>query len=312
MERRTIRIGTRASDLARWQANHVRSSLEAHFPNHRFEQVLISTTGDRLREAPLPTFGAVGVFTKEIESALLGDEIDLAVHSLKDLPTTRTEGLEIGAVLEREDPRDAFLSRSVRSFSELPRGARVATSSLRRQAQLLHGRPDLEIVAVRGNVPTRVRKLDEGQFDGIILACAGLVRIGLSARITETFGTDFMLPAPGQGAIAVETRKGDPFIGEIVRAIHDEATARCVSSERAVLRTLRGGCHVPVGALGTISEGSLTLDALVASPDGRRYVRRSITGSAEQPESLGVRLGEELIEAGARTIIEDLRWAEER
>lgn len=306
MRRRMIRIGTRASALARWQASFVQAQLEARFPEYRFQQVLISTTGDRVREAPLPAFGGTGVFTKEIENALCAEEIDVAVHSLKDLPTTLSGGLVVGAILERENPRDAFLSGSARSFSELPNGAKVATSSLRRQAQLLHARPDLQIVAVRGNVPTRLRKLEENQFDGMILACAGLVRLGMADQITETLPTEIMLPAPGQGAIAVEIPGNEPAIADLVRAIHHEATARCVTAERAVLRTLMGGCHVPVASLGTIRDGVLALDALVASPDGKRYIRRSMQGPEEAAESLGVGLAKGLIEAGAQTIIESM------
>lgn len=304
MAGRTIRIGTRASDLARWQADFVQRQLETRFPDAKFEQVLIITTGDRVREAPLPTFGGTGVFTKEIENALLSDEIDLAVHSLKDLPTSFADGLMIGAILEREDPRDALLSRSGQPLAELSEGATVATSSLRRQAQLLHARPDLEIVPVRGNVPTRVRKLDDGQFDALVLARAGLVRLGMADRITETLSTATMLPAPGQGAMAVEVRSEDGSIREMVRALHHDDTARCASAERAMLRALHGGCHVPVGALATMNDSLLTLEAVVASPDGKRYIRRRSAGSTGHPELLGVRLAEDLLRDGAREIMD--------
>ena len=222
MAGRLIRIGTRASQLARWQADHVQSLLAAAYPEAGLEQVLISTIGDRETGVPLASFGGVGVFTKEIEAALLDGRIDVAVHSLKDLPTAQPDGLALGAILEREDPRDAFVARGVKRLDDLPTGARVATSSVRRRAQLLHRRPDLEIVSIRGNVPTRLRKLDGEELDAVILATAGLKRLGLDGAITEKLSPETMLPAPGQGAVAVELRAdGDDELARMVAdALH--------------------------------------------------------------------------------------------
>jgi len=304
MANRTIRIATRGSRLARWQADLVERLLRERYPGNAIEQVIIRTTGDQDQRAPLGSFGGVGVFTREIETALLAGAADLAVHSLKDLPSAQPTGLVIGAVLPREDPRDALVARTARSFAALPHGARVATSSVRRRAQLLHARPDLAVVGIRGNVPTRVRKLAEENLDGVILARAGLVRLGLADVIAEVLSPELMLPAPGQGAIAVEIRDGDEEIAAMVRSFHDEVTGRCVAAERAVMRAFGGGCHVPLGALATAADGVLRIDAVVASPDGAVLVRRSAVGPPDRAESLGERLARELVDAGGRGIVD--------
>jgi len=306
MTDRVIRIGTRGSRLARWQADAVHRLLAKSHPGRRFELVLVSTAGDRDTGRPLSSFGGVGVFVKEIENALLGGRIDLAVHSLKDLPSAQPDGLRIGAVLPREDPRDAFVARAVRALEGLPQGARVGTSSVRRRAQLLHLRPDVQVVPIRGNVPTRVRKLEEEKLDGVILARAGLVRLGMGDAITEALSPTIMLPAPGQGAIAVEIRAEDGEVAEMLRPLHDERTARCVAAERAVMRGVGGGCHAPVGALATVEDARLALEAVVASPDGRMLVRRSASGAADEADSLGLALARELLEHGGEDILHAL------
>lgn len=307
MAGRLIRIGTRASQLARWQADHVQSLLAAAYPEAGLEQVLISTIGDRETRVPLASFGGVGVFTKEIEAALLDGRIDVAVHSLKDLPTVQPDGLSLGAILEREDPRDAFVARGVKRLDDLPTGARVATSSVRRRAQLLHRRPDLEIVSIRGNVPTRLRKLEEEELDAVILATAGLKRLGLDGAITEKLSPETMLPAPGQGAVAVELRAdGDDELALVVAdALHHAPTAAQVIAERAVMHEFGGGCHTPIGAFAEVNGGDLRLEAVVASPDGRRLERRAGSGIVDSAEDLGVTVARALIDAGGREFVEE-------
>ena len=301
---RTIRIGTRGSALARWQADTVQRLLTDAYPEFAFEQVIISTTGDRETAPSLSSFGGVGVFAREIESALLDDRIDIAVHSLKDLPSRQPEGLAIGAVLEREDPRDAFCSRTISSFREIPKCGTVATSSVRRRAQILHLRPDLNIVSIRGNVPTRLQKLVDEKLDGVILATAGLVRLGLSDAITEILESEIMLPAPGQGAVVVELRVADDRIAAMLHAsVHHEETAIRVNAERAVMRTFGGGCHVPLGALAMIEGDVIRVDAMVAAPDGSRILRESAVGSVNEAEQLGASLGRKLVEQGGLTLV---------
>ena len=305
MTNRTIRIGTRASLLARWQADHVQRLLQEAYPDVRWEQVLISTTGDRDKTAPLAGLGGVGVFTKEIEDALREGRVDMAVHSLKDLPSAQPEGLRIGAVLPREDPRDALVAVGGMQLDELPEGARVATSSVRRRAQLLHVRPDLAVAPIRGNVPTRLRKLVAEELDAIVLARAGLVRLGRENSISEVLPASVMMPAPGQGAIAVEIRSGDD-VAEIVHMLHDEPTAQCVTAERALMRALGTGCNMPLGALATRRNGELHLSAVVASQDGRTLMRREAVGLPEAAEALGELMARELVEAGARAVLNAL------
>lgn len=305
---RPIRIGTRGSKLALWQANSVIGLLRGKFPGREFQKVIISTTGDREATPPLYSFGGVGVFTKEIEAALTEDRIDLAVHSLKDLPTTQPDGLKVCAVMRRDDPRDAFVGRVARSLSDLPEGARIGTSSVRRRAQLLFRRPDLRIDPIRGNVPTRLRKLNdpEENLDAVILAAAGLIRLGYADLDEERLPYDIMVPAPGQGAVAVESRSSDEESIEMaLLAVHDEQTFRCVSAERALLRRFGGGCHVPLGALAGIDGDELTLRAVVAAPDGSTMLSRVYSCPADRGVELGERIATELIDEGGHALLSD-------
>jgi hydroxymethylbilane synthase len=306
----SIRIGTRGSDLARWQANHVAGLIAAAHPGTPVEIRVITTTGDRILDVPLAEIGGKGLFTKEIEDALAAGEIDLAVHSLKDLPTDLPSGLALGAVLARHDPLDALIARPGVSFGLLRSGARVGTSSLRRRAQLLHVRPDLEVVDLRGNVPTRLRRVVDGDFDAVILARAGVERLGFGDHIQEIMPPEVLLPAPGQGALGIEVRAENGRIASLLRSIEDSPARRATDAERAFLAALGGGCQVPVGALARADEaapGVLVLDGLVAAPDGRTLLRGRRTGTAEAPDLLGRELAEELIQRGAREILDTVR-----
>lgn len=301
-----VTIGSRGSKLALWQANWAKDQLLATFPHLQVEIQVISTQGDRQAEVPLAQMGGKEVWTKEIEHALLNHEIDLAVHSLKDLPTQLPEGLILGAVSKREDVRDAFVSRSGCSFEELKDGARVATSSLRRQAQLLHVRPDLRIESVRGNVDTRLRKLETESFDALILAAAGLIRLGFGDRITEFLDPEICVPAPGQAALGIETRAGDDRIAEFIQALNDPHGFRDVTAERSLLRTLEGGCRVPIGALATNNNGVFGLTGVVATPDGKRVIRETDSGDPDKPVELGQAVAKKLRSKGADEILSNL------
>lgn len=291
-------IASRGSQLALWQARWVEGQLTARGHQCRIE--IIKTTGDKITDVPLAKVGTKGLFTKEIEEALLDGRADLAVHSLKDLPTELPEGLVIAAVPEREDPRDAVVGKRL---DELPRGARVGTSSLRRSAQLRKLRPDLLIESVRGNVDTRLRKLDEGQYDSILLAAAGLKRLGWGARIAEILPADAMCSAVGQGALAIETRAAGPGF-DAVRVLDHAATHAAVAAERGVLAALGGGCQVPIGAHATVEGRRVRLLGVVVSPDGTELVRAQAEGAVEEAEALGRRLGAELLAKGAQRILE--------
>ncbi|MCG6926266.1 MAG: hydroxymethylbilane synthase [Acidobacteria bacterium] len=293
-----IRIGTRGSLLARWQADHVQGRLEAL--GHEVSQVIITTTGDRLLDRRLEAVGGKGAFLKEIEEAMQAGEIDLAVHSLKDVPTVTPEGLELVAMLERADPRDALVSKGP-GLDELPRGARVGTTSLRRQAQLGAARPDLEVADLRGNVDTRLRRLREGKFDAILLAMAGLVRLGRADEVTEALDPGAFVPAPGQGTIALECRGDDQAVREAVAPLHHEPTARAVAAERAFLATLGGGCNVPLGAHATAREEGLDLVGFVARVDGSTLLRGERSGDA--PVELGRALARDLLDRGAGDLL---------
>lgn len=304
---RKIVIGSRGSQLALWQTEHVRDRLAARFPDVEFVVEIIHTTGDKILDVALSKIGDKGLFTKEIERALLDRAIDLAVHSLKDLPTKIEAGLAIGAVSEREDVRDAFVGKSGVGLFELPRGATVATGSLRRRCQIAARRPDLKLVEMRGNLNTRMRKLDESDhIAGLVLASAGLVRLGWETRITERIDTDALLPAVGQGALAVEIREDDPDVAGMVRALHDESTWICVRAERALLRRLEGGCQIPIGAHAEVEGDRLHLDALVGSLDGTRIVRGQLSSSLDDPEAVGVELAESLLSRGADVILAEI------
>ena len=301
-----LRIGTRGSALALWQANHVKARLsELHGLDA--EIVRIKTAGDRLQNASLTAIGAEagskGVFIKEIEDALLEGTVDIAVHSMKDVPTETPDGLIFSAIPKREDPRDCLISRGGISLKDLPKGARVGTSSLRRQAQLRHARPDLALMDVRGNVDTRLRKLDDGEFDAIVLALAGVTRLGLSNRATQIFDDDVMLPAVGQGALGIETRASDTEATRLASSLDDAETRACVLAERALLRELQGGCQVPLGARAMLRGDELRLTAAVFSSDGAQHVRRDASGASKGAEEIGKRLGRTLLDAGADRIL---------
>ena len=293
-----IRIGTRGSLLARWQAEHVQGRLEAL--GHEVALVIITTTGDRLLDRRLEAVGGKGAFLKEIEEAMQAGEIDLAVHSLKDVPTVTPEGLELVAMLERADPRDALLSAGP-GLDELPRGARVGTTSLRRQAQLGAARPDLVVADLRGNVDTRLRRLREGKFDAILLAMAGLVRLGRADEVTQALDPRVFVPAPGQGTIALECRAEDGAVREAVAPLHHEPTARAVTAERAFLATLGGGCNVPLGAHATPRGEGLDLVGFVARVDGSAMLRGERQG--DDPVELGPALARDLLDRGAGDLL---------
>jgi hydroxymethylbilane synthase len=293
-----LTIGSRGSQLALWQANHIRSRLEAL--GERCEIQIIKTTGDRITDVPLAKVGAKGLFTKEIEDAMLERRVDLAVHSLKDLPTELPQGLTLAAIPAREDPHDALVGHRL---DELPRGARVGTSSLRRMAQLRAARPDLVIESVRGNVDTRLRKLVEGQYDAIVLAAAGLRRLGWDHRIAESLPFHVMCPAVGQGALAVETRDDGGKVAAACARLDDPDTRAAVTAERAVLAELGGGCQVPIGAHAVVNRDLLRVIAMVGMPDGSRILRRDATGPAADARAIGGALGRELLDAGARDIL---------
>ncbi len=307
-----LRVGTRASALALWQTEHVRARL--HAAGYRTERVEIRTTGDMVQDVPLARIGSRALFTRQIDDAMLDGRIDLAVHSLKDLPTVLPEGIALAAVAEREDPRDALVGRGPLGWDDLPRGGIVATSSLRRRAQLLHLRPDLEVRDVRGNVDTRLRKLDaSSEWSAILLAVAGLVRLGLDQRIGERLSPELILPAPGQGALAVTARRDDAAAATAAaRAVHHAETSRAVAAERAFLRTLEGGCQVPIGAHATLAGETVRVHGRVVSLKGVRAVEAVETGLARdenEADALGVRLAERLRADGADVVLAEARAA---
>jgi hydroxymethylbilane synthase len=298
-----LRIGTRGSPLALWQANHVADRLRPLAAPRPVELVLIRTTGDRVQDRPLAQIGGDGLFTKEIQQALLAATADVAVHSLKDLPTLPVEGLVLAAVPSRGPTGDAFVSRRHRTFESMPSGAVVGTSSLRRRAQLLHRRPDLGLVEMRGNVETRLRKLDEQGLDALVLAQAGLERLGLGAAITEMLDPAWMLPAVGQGALGLECRVDDQETLGLLRALDDVPSRQAVLAERALLRALGGGCLVPIGAAGLVEGDALSLRGAVLSPDGQGRVAGQAEGPAAEAEALGRRLAEDLLARGAGALL---------
>jgi hydroxymethylbilane synthase len=297
-----LRIGTRGSPLALWQANHIRDRLQREFRLDA-EIILIKTTGDKITHSTVGQIGLKGVFIKELEDALLESRVDLAVHSMKDVPTEIPRGLAFPAITRREDPRDCLVSRGGKKLAELPANARIGTSSLRRQAQLRHLRPDLELHDLRGNVDTRLRKLEEGLCDAIVVAKAGLDRLGASAKITEIFGAEAMLPAVGQGALGIEARAEDAELLRALAGLDDAMTRAGVTAERSLLAELEGGCQVPLGAWGRAEGGELVLEACVLSLDGGDSLRQRASGSPQGAEKLGRELGRKLIEAGADRIL---------
>lgn len=297
-----IRIGTRGSALALAQSTWVKAQLMQNQPSLVVELRIIKTSGDRLIDTPIQALGGKGVFTKEIEEALLQNEIDLAVHSMKDLPPRLPVGLVIAAVPKREDARDVLVTRENRVFADLPSGTTIGTSSLRRQAQLLHKRHDLSMLAIRGNVDTRLRKLDERQVDALVMAAAGLKRIGRADRIGEYLTDDVCVSAVAQGALGIEARE-ESLVCEQLRFLHDPATCSEVAAERALLERLGGNCYVPIGARGRLAGSEIKLTAIVASPDGSRLCRSEISGHADAAAELGRRLAEELLEQGAAELL---------
>lgn len=298
-----LRIATRSSALAMWQAEWVKSQLASLHPGLGVDLLPIKTRGDKILDLPLARVGGKGLFVKELEEAILAGEADIAVHSLKDIPSEFPPGLGLGPILEREDPRDAFLSMTCSRVADLPVGARVGSSSLRRQSQLLHRRPDLQIIPLRGNVNTRIAKLEAGQFDAIILAAAGVKRLGLTQRVMAYLEPHEMLPAVGQGAVALEWRLHDPRIVELVAPLDHSPTRIRVLGERAFLARLEGGCQVPLAAHGVLAGDELTLHGLVADPAGHTILQHTVVGLAGEAEILGRQLAEILLTMGAATIL---------
>ena len=301
-----LRIGTRGSQLALYQANWVKEKLVQAYPHLKVTLIKIKTTGDKIQDAPLAKIGGKGLFVKEIEEALMQRGIDLAVHSIKDVPTELPEGLHLSAITKREDPRDVFISKDGTLLKNLPQSAKIGTSSLRRQAQLLYFRSDFEMVPLRGNLDTRLKKLKTMNLDGIVLAYAGVKRLGLEEKITEILSTEISLPAAGQGALGIETRMDDEEVEEKIRFLNDPSSAIAILSERAFLRKLGGGCQVPIAAFGQIVGSTLQIDGMVATTDGKKLIRHSLEDTPEEAESLGIRLATMLLERGARKILEEI------
>lgn len=298
-----LRIATRGSKLALWQANHIADQLRPVARPRPVELVIVQTRGDLVQDVPLAAIGGEGVFTKEVQRAVISGEADLAVHSLKDLPTMPADGLTLGAVPPRAPSGDALISRRVARFDDLPHGARVATGSTRRRAQLLHRRPDLHLLEIRGNVDTRLRKLDENELDAIILAEAGLLRLGLEDRIAEVLSVEWMLPAVGQGALGLECREDDTVTLGLLEVLDDYPTRQATRAERAFLHALGGGCQLPIAAHTGYADGRLTLRGAVVSPDGSRRLVATGERSADHAAALGTELASELLALGARELL---------
>jgi hydroxymethylbilane synthase len=305
-----IKIGTRGSKLALWQATWVKSVLEKHHPELTVDIVVIKTKGDKILDVPLAKIGGKGLFVKEIEDALLRGDIDIAVHSMKDMPADLPEGLCIGPIPEREVPGDVLIAaRGRRGLADLKPGQRIGTSSLRRAAQILHARPDLKIVPLRGNLGTRLKKLEEGQMDAIVLAAAGVKRLGLAHRITEYLDPSVMLPAVGQGALCIELRKNDGDTGQAIDHLDHGPTRTAVLGERAFLNRLEGGCQVPIAALGEVLKDQFTLTGLVADVDGGIVIKETLAGPAHECKAIGTALADSLADRGARDILNKLKDA---
>ena len=306
MIEKTLKIATRQSPLALWQANYVKDRLQQLYPDLTIELVPMVTKGDVILDSPLAKIGGKGLFVKELENALLTQEADIAVHSMKDVPMQFPEGLGLAVICQREDPRDAFVSHSYRTFAELPQGAVVGTSSLRRQCQLKALRPDLDIRSLRGNVGTRLSKLDNGDYDAIILASAGLIRLGLADRIASFIDVEQSLPAAGQGAVGIECRTDDVQVHTLLAPLADAETTYCVRAERAMNNHLQGGCQVPIGGYAVLQQGQLYLRALVGDIDGSRIIRAEGKNAVENAEVLGVQIAEQLLAQGADKILQTI------
>ena len=301
-----IVIGTRGSKLALWQADYIEQRLREEYPGLSVTQKRVTTKGDRILDVPLAKIGGKGLFTKELEEEMLSGGIDLAVHSLKDMPAKVPDGLVIAAVTKRLDPGDALVSNRFSSFEELPKGARVGTSSLRRRAQILCARPDLTMLDLRGNVNTRLRKLDEGEYDAIVLAVAGLKRLGFADRIRQVLPREMVLPAVGQGALAIETREDDRETRDMLAFLRDDDTICCTEAERSFLARVEGGCQVPVGVYATAEGDGLNVEAVIASLDGQRFYRGDVNGTRRDAAKLGENLAEKLLDEGGAEILKEL------
>ncbi|WP_218953483.1 hydroxymethylbilane synthase [Acinetobacter sp. YH01005] len=301
-----LKIATRQSPLALWQAEHIRARLEALHANLKVELVTFVTQGDKILDTPLAKIGGKGLFVKELEAALLDGRADLAVHSMKDVPMALPEGLSLAVICEREDPLDAFVSNTYNSFDELPQGAKVGTSSMRRKCQILKQRPDLEIIDLRGNVGTRLSKLDAGNYDAIILASAGLKRLGLAELIRHTLEPVVSLPAVGQGALGLECRSQDQAVLDLILPLMHAETNACVRAERAFNAYLEGGCQVPIAGYATLENGQIHLEGRVGSVDGQTLLKAQQVGLPEQAEQLGVKLAQDLLAQGAGEILKAL------
>ena len=304
--KKQLKLGTRGSQLALWQANWIKAEIEKKYPEYQVELIKIKTTGDKILDVPLAKVGGKGLFVKEIEEALLDERIDIAVHSMKDVPTDFPKGLHLAAITQREDPRDVVISRGGKKLKDFPYGAKIGTSSLRRQAQLLHVRPDFEIVQLRGNLDTRMRKLNELGLECIILAGAGVKRLGWSDRITEYLSPEISLPAIGQGALGIETRIEDRGINNLVAFFDHPPASISVRAERALLKRLEGGCQVPIAAHGEVKSDRLNLIGLVASTDGKKIIKDSVSGQTDKAEILGIKLAEKLLKMGAWDILKEV------
>ena len=303
---KTLKIATRQSPLALWQAEHIRARLEAMHADLTVELVTFVTQGDKILDTPLAKIGGKGLFVKELEAALMDGRADLAVHSMKDVPMALPEGLSLAVICEREDPLDAFVSNHYASFADLPQGAKVGTSSLRRKCQILKARPDLEIIDLRGNVGTRLSKLDDGQYDAIILASAGLKRLGLAERIRHTIQPDVSLPAVGQGALGLECRSQDQAVLDLILPLMHAETNVCVRAERAFNAYLEGGCQVPIAGYATLQNGQLQIEGRVGSVDGKTILKAVQYGAPEQAEMLGEELAKALLAQGAGELLKAL------
>lgn len=306
---KTIRIATRKSALALWQAEYVKAELLRHHPGLTVELVPMSTQGDKILDTPLAKIGGKGLFVKELEQAMLEDRADIAVHSMKDVPVEFPQGLMLHTICPRENPQDAFVSNQFKSLDELPRGAVVGTSSLRRQCQLKALRPDLTVRDLRGNVNTRLAKLDNGEYAAIILAAAGLIRLGFEQRIAALMPVDTSLPANGQGAVGIECRSDDTGVQQLLSALEHRETRICVLAERAMNRKLQGGCQVPIGAYAVIEGDTLWLRGLVGALDGSEIIRHQLRGPLAEAEQLGINLAEHLLSQGADRILQDVYQA---
>ncbi|MEM7208724.1 MAG: hydroxymethylbilane synthase [Pseudomonadota bacterium] len=301
-----LRIATRKSPLALWQAEHVKAALQAANSGLEVELVTMTTQGDKLLDSPLAKIGGKGLFVKELEQGILDGSADIAVHSMKDVPVHLPDGLHLPVIMRRENPFDALVSNRYRSFDDMPSNARIGTCSLRRQSQILARYPDFEICVLRGNVNSRLAKLDNGDFDAIVLAAAGLIRLGMADRIAHEISADVSLPAVGQGALGIECRVGDKDVMQLIETLHDDKTASRLAAERALNARLNGGCQVPIAAYAEIDGETLDLRGMVASPDGKRILYSDVRGDVADAHSIGIRAAESLLEQGAHELLSSL------